>query len=93
MAIQFGCHAHFSVLLEVPHPIPNIFSSNFDELDNLFWRVLGVMPPALHTVIQKRKIKEEMGKMKLSQWPSKTFIVKEYKLNISGEKVSSNWDL
>ena len=31
--------------------------------------------------------------MKLSQWPSKIFIIKEYKLTISGNKFSSNPDL
>ena len=30
---QFGCHTHFKILIEVPHPNTNIFSSNLEELE------------------------------------------------------------
>ena len=41
ITVQFGCHAHLKVLLEVPHPNPNIFSLNLNELDNGSWRGEG----------------------------------------------------
>ena len=30
---QFSCHTHFKILLEVPHPNSNIFSSSLDDLE------------------------------------------------------------
>ena len=33
---QIDWHTHFTALLEVSHPNPNIFPSNLDELENWF---------------------------------------------------------
>ena len=41
LTARFGCDAHFKVLLEIPHPNPNIFSSNLGKLENLSWREVG----------------------------------------------------
>ena len=31
---QFGCHIHLKIMLNVPHPRPNNFSLNLDELES-----------------------------------------------------------
>ena len=38
---QFICHTHLKILQEVPHPYPNIFSSNLNELEYSFWQEAG----------------------------------------------------
>ena len=46
---QFDGHTHFKILQEVPHPNPNIFLLNLDELEHLFrWAVGGLegSPPS-----------------------------------------------
>ena len=44
---QFGYNAHLEVFLYVPHPYPNIFTSNLEELENRSWReVRGQVPQA-----------------------------------------------
>ena len=38
---QFGYHAHFKIMQDVPHPNPIVFSSKLDELENWSWRAMG----------------------------------------------------
>ena len=43
---RFGCHTHFKILLEFPHPNPKTFSSNLNELVHWSWGELeGAGPP------------------------------------------------
>ena len=44
--MQFICHTHIKILLEVLHLNPKIFPSNLDELKNWTWQaVLGGAGP------------------------------------------------